>query len=422
MAKGGGGNEDGNLEIYVLAFFALVGIIFAIYHFYYQEILLVWKYVRIGESYLFIWLSYLIPGQWKPQFPGIIDFLSSTSHQELTSKSVNMVDSHVRPYLGPIFGLIIFYMGHKMSGKSMKISRKMDINSLLRDRANVFEHLRDYENYDPNEELVEYERDNEHAMIHAAPLKPDEFCLMNPPIGLEEKAKKRKDYRKTIWNKKDRFDIDMVRESLESQLGPLYEGISSLKDEYALAFDYLNGKVKISRDEIYTMTMHIIQKHVNGKHDEMGHVEGQIYNHLTTSKKKTKKKIPFNFTLDQASVRKIYGIQKKDPALHALFIKLKSENIMNNHGYCSTGLVALMKEASSRNNFSLNVIRNKLKSKNRPLYYALNCVGRAGSFIESTGINTHYTFELDTSAPSASPQVELAIIGIQEELNLTKEE
>lgn len=419
MAKGGG-SDDSSIEIYIIAFFISLGIMFLAYRYFYHELILVWKYIRITESYAFIWMSYVIPSQWKPQFADIILFLKDTHHENMSGDTVKMVDSHIKPYIGPIIGALVFLMGTKMSGKSLNVSRRMDINDLLKDRANVFPHLVDYANYDPNEEFIEYEPGSSKSMIHAAPLTPEEYCLMNPPIGLESKAKKRKDYRKTIWDKKDRFDIDLAKESLESQLGPQFNCISKLKGEHKLVFDYLNGKVKISRDEVYNMAITLINKVHNKK--ELSWSENNVYNMLTRHPKKKGKSIPFSYKLDKDSVRKIYNTMKKNQSLTKGFITLKSEGIMVKHAYQNTALVALMKESSSRNNFSLNVIRNKTKEVNRGLYYALNCTGRSGSFIECCGIIAHYTFELDTDEPCITPQVDLALIHIQRELGLIEEE
>lgn len=420
MAKGGGGGDDSSVEIYLIAFFIFLALLFFAHKYFYHELILIWKYIRVAESYAFIWLSYIIPGQWKPQFPDIIEFLMGTHHEDMSGDTVRMVDGHIRYYIGPIIGVFVFLLGSKMSKKSLNVSRRMDINSLLQDRANVFPHLEEYKEYDPNKELVEYEVGNEHAMVHAAPLTPSEYCLMNPPIGLEEKAKKRSDYRKSIWNKRDKFDIDLAKESLEAQLGPAFFSIDDIKNEYRMVFDYLNSKVKISRDEVYQMSISIINKHLSG--NEMTWAEQQIYKSLTTNPKKKGKSIPFNYKMDKSSVRKIYNLQNKNKSLHKQFITMKSEGIMSRHAYQSTALVALMKEASSRNNFSLNAIRNKLKSKNRSLFYALNCAGRSGSFIESCGITAHFTFEMDTSEATTTPQVDLAVVGIQEELNLLESE
>src|SRR5690554_2203538 len=180
MAKGGG-NDDGSIEIYIIGFFVLLAILFFAYRYFFYELLLVWKYIRIAESYAFIWMSYLIPGQWKPQFIEIISFLKETHHEDMSGSTVSLVDGHIKYYIGPALGIIVFLLGSKMSKKSVNISRRMDINQLLQDRAKVFPHLQDYAKYDPNEEFVEYESGNPQAMIHAAPLMPDEYCLMNPP-------------------------------------------------------------------------------------------------------------------------------------------------------------------------------------------------------------------------------------------------
>lgn len=407
-------DNDSNIEIFVISLIIVLGLLALTYHYFYQEILGAWKYIRIAESYAFSWMSYILPASVSPQFLDIASFLKETDYSDLTRETVQLVDSHIKPYIGTACGIIVFYIGWRMDKKTCLSTTRHNINSLLKDRSHVYEHLQEYADFDPNKELVEFDRNDSHAKRHAPPLMPDEYCLMVPPIGLESMAKRRSDYRTSIWNKRDRFDIDLMKESLTSQLGPLFTTIDDIRDEYSTCFKYISSKIIISREEVYKITLDIFAKvkKDNVKSHSMTPCESKIAQHLTD------KKGDFKYSLDKKSIRSIYKKMTKDPVLKELIILRKSESCMLNHAFISTGLVALMSEAASRNNFSLNTIRNDIKERNRSLYFALNCVGRSGSFIECCGIISHYTYEVDTGSPAPQPQVDLAIIGVQDELNI----
>lgn len=409
MAKGQENGGD-STEFMMILLVVTIAVIAFLISYYKQELLIPWMYLRIGESYVLQWIDMLLPSFLSMHLADVNEFLKLANYKEISDDTVALVDQSLIYYVGPLCGLAIFRLGQKMDRRAAGGTTRHNINSLLKERAKVFNHLNDYIDFDPNKENLDFDRDNPLSMKHSAPLNIKEFCLLNPPIGLEEQAKRDYSLYKTLWDKKKRFEVDLATKSLESQLGTPYKGVEKIDAEYLIAYSFIKAKLKITRDEAYEILINIVVK-INAK-KELSWAEKQLYNTMID------KKGNLTFELNKKSISKAYKQLASSSDKKTKALEIKAEKIMSAHAFVSTGLISLMHEASSRDNFGLYTIRNKLKESNRPLYYALNSVGRTGSFAESCGISTHHAFEKDSGKPSHVPQVELAVIEIQKELKI----
>lgn len=91
------------------------------------------------------------------------------------------------------------------------------------------------------------------------------------------------------------------------------------------------------------------------------------------------------------------------------------------HAFIRPALMTLLEEARSGQVVSMHEFRRHLKAKDRPLWYALHCVGRRVAFPEAAGAFAHWQIERLIESPVPEPEVSAAVTGLRESLGIESE-
>ena len=90
--------------------------------------------------------------------------------------------------------------------------------------------------------------------------------------------------------------------------------------------------------------------------------------------------------------------------------------ICRQHAFTSTALLRALKTAREQGGVLAPAQFVWLRAVDRNLWYPLNNLGRAASHIEAAAAMSHFRAELAANKPIPNPQVDPAIIGLEEYL------
>ena len=105
-----------------------------------------------------------------------------------------------------------------------------------------------------------------------------------------------------------------------------------------------------------------------------------------------------------------------DGANASLVQGLTAERIMGRHGFIRPGLMSLLDEVRSGMVMPVHEFRRFLKKDDRPLWYALQCVGRRVAYPEACGVYAHWQVERLVEVPIPEPEVLAGVRGLRETL------
>jgi hypothetical protein len=112
--------------------------------------------------------------------------------------------------------------------------------------------------------------------------------------------------------------------------------------------------------------------------------------------------------INKAHPESLIDLSKVDDFIEKYEAMPKIQNIINQHGYVTTLMQRLVREARTKGKFATSVIL-WLKPVDRTLWYCLNQEGGQCSWIESSGPRAHLLAELSAKGPIWSPFVEAAV-------------
>lgn len=417
MAKGSG-NEDSSEMIIILAGVSIFAFSM-LYNKYFAEIAEAWRWLRIGQFYLFAWIPDWVPIFGKLDFAGTIEYLKVTPGEYISSDFIRKVDVYYGKYLSWIPAIILGVLGFKLLNKTENVSRVYDMESLLKDRAPNYPFIQKFVDNHPEDKDIYYERGSKDSKDYAAAMSPKHFAEMKPPLGLEKMARKDKELRKSsIWDGDVGFDYDLAERAFKSQLGRKYEGLSSLNETEMRLYKELKKRIKSSLSRgsefIDSCVRHVFKgKTPSGLTD----TEKKIFNRIKeevekASKGKKAKK-------QSEMLRKPYFLSIfKTPDIHNLFIDRFCEEIMGNHAYIRTGLMSMLAETRNAGVVASLEFRHWLKGEDRILWYCVSTVGRKVSFVECGGVFAHWLVEKELSRPVPQIFVDEAIVALQEAIKL----
>lgn len=422
-----GYDSSGSSDMYILViFFALFGgYLFLQSHF--EYVIYVWKYLRILELGMFYWIPDWVPFYGNLEIKQAFQFLMDTDFDLIHRDTVSQIDNRYSGFFSWIPGLLCIYWGVKFVGKSLDPTANYNMESLLARMQHYYPHVPQFVDDDPTNKDIEYSRDKKESYRWAMGLRPNDFAVMVPPLGLEEAAKTNKSLNAPIWDGADGYDLDLAEKTFVAQLGEKFSGIESLNSYETRLFDFLVKKIaddlELSKEKINVFAKVILnEKDKDSKFDYkvLSLSEQGLYNKLDSylSEEKLKKKKKFN-SKDFFYYKNIEKLMK-DKSFLPVLKKLNAEYVMSMHAFKTTAFMALLEETRK-----VGVVPTLdfqwIKKEDRILHFSLSSVGRKVAFAECSGCFCHYVLECQIGRPWSQPEVHEAVQGLYKALNLYTE-
>ncbi len=399
----------------IMAIIYLAVLILLLNHFSYVFVN-AWYYLRVTQLTMLNFIPDWIPLTYAIPYEKGFEILRSVDVRRVNADYINQFDSFFAPYMSWIPALFLYHLYKKLGFRSHGVTRKLSMEEILARNAKIFPFLKPYVNFNPaTMEDLEFERDDKHKLQYLPSLSPVDFGIMVPPLGLEHEAEKKEAFRLPIWDGDDTFDEDLARRAFEKQLKNHYSSVEeSFTEPQRKVFEYLSPNAGMDRK----YTIKILKEYSKAIADGNGIFKGDE-SKLTLHKKNLVVRLESVYKMlvdakgekfasdrfkDQKEIRKLAYRKKFEP----LYAKIHAENIMASHGFVVTGLMTLLEE--SRGGGVIPCVEFIwLKGEDRPLWYALQSVGRKTSFVEAGGAYSHWLLEKLVGKPITQPEVSSAI-------------
>lgn len=386
-----------------------------------------WYYFRVIQltmlNFIPEWMpfSYLIP------YDRGFEILLSKDLGDVDSNYINSFDSFFAPYLSWIPALFVYHLYRKLSDRCANVTTKYSMEEILRRNAKIFPFLKPYVDFNPaTMEDLEFDRDDKRKLQYLPAINPVEFALMAPPLGLEKEAEKQASYRLAMWDGEDMLDEDLARRSFEKQLTNHYSSVEdSLTPSQRKIFDFLSPKAGLDRKYTRNLLDKYCKSIVDGKGIYSGDISGlsnvrkeligrleDLYRLIASAKNA---EIANERFADPKRIKAILYNKKYEP----IFARIHAENLMASHGFVVTGLMTLLEEGRGGGVIPC-VEFIWLKGEDRPLWYALQSVGRKTSFSESGGAYAHWLLEKQVGKAITQPEVTSAVEALKLALYVDK--
>lgn len=421
-----GYDSSGSSDMYVLViFFALFGgYLFLQSHF--EYVTFVWRYLRILELGMFYWIPDWVPFYGNLEIKKAFNFLINTDYDLIHRSTVSQIDNRYSGFFSWIPGLLCVYLGVKFTGKTLDPTASFNMETLLSRMQHYYPHVPQFVETDPTFKDIEYNRNKKDSYRWAMGMRPNDFALLSPPLGLEEAAKKNKGLNMPIWDGAEGFDMDLADKAFVSQLGEKFSGIESLNSYETRLFDYLVSKIadnlELSEEKLgYYGNQILNTEKKDPKFDRnlLTVSEENLYKKLEShleveTKKKNFKEKEF---LHYKNIEKLMKNKSILPALK----KLNAEFTMSMHAFKRTAFMALLEETRK-----VGVVPTLdfqwIKEHDRILHFSLSSVGRKVAYVECSGCFCHYMLECQIGRPWSQPEVHEAVVGLTKALNLHEED
>jgi hypothetical protein len=420
-----GYDSSSSSDMYVILMFVALfgGYLFLQTHF--EYVVYVWRYLRIMELGLFYWIPDWIPFYGSLEIKGAYNFLINTDYDLIHSDTVAQIDNRYSGFFAWIPGMLCIYWGTKFIGKALDPTANFNMETLLARMQDFYPHVPQFVEDDPTFKDIEYNRSKKESYRWAMGLRPNDFAVMVPPLGLEEAAKTNKSLNAPIWDGAEGFDLDLAEKTFVSQLGDKFSGIDSLNVHERRLFDFLVKKIaddlELSKEKIDIFAKVILDhKDKDKKFDyiTLSVSEQGLYDKLDsylTEQRKSKK-----FTLKAFFHYKNIEKLMKDKSFLPVLKKLNAEYVMSMHAFKTTAFMALL-ETTRKVGVVPTLDFQWIKKHDRILHFALNSVGRKVAFAECSGCFCHYVLECQIGRPWSQPEVHEAVQGLYKALNLYTE-
>lgn len=385
----------------------------------------VWRWLRIVEMGMFYWIPDWLPFYGKLEIKQAFHWLLEIEPRNLAPETLYEFDHYYAKWFSWIPGMLLIYLGIRKSRHGSDITVDHDMESILYKVAPLYPFLSEFLENHPEEKELTYKPGKPDSARYSAALSPGEFSLMNPPLGLQEQAKRKVSYRKSIWDGNDDFDMDLAERALSAQIGSTFSGVSNLKPVERRLFDFLIPKMKIDEDDFIELSNLFLPSILGIKSKIKFDINNLSENELVLYKVmqgqfekrlKTKKFKPSEFMNEKT----IHAFSM-DKSLEKYFKAVLAERIMMKHAFVRVGLMSLLEQARKGGVIAC-VEFSWIKGEDRILWYALESVGRKVSFVESAGIFAHWLIEKQLGRSLPHPEVHEAVDGLMKALKIGVED
>lgn len=422
-----GYDSSSSSDIYMIMLFVALfgGYLFIQANF--EYVTFFWRYLRILELGLFYWIPDWFPFYGSLEIKEAFHFLLNTDYDLIHRDTVSMIDNRYSGYFSWIPGLLCIYFGVKFTGKALDPTANFNMETILVRMQHYYPHVPQFVETDPTMKDIEFNRDKKDTYRWAMGMRPNDFALLSPPLGLEEAAKKNKSLNAPIWDGEEGFDIDLADKAFSAQLGDKFTGLDSLNNYETKLFEYLVTKIsdhlELSIEKLGCYSKIILDtkdKDKKFKRSDLTIAEEELYkvleSYISSEKENAKKKKPFD--IDKFThYKNIEKIMKRKEFQVALK-KLHAEYVMSMHAFKRTAFMALL-DAVRKVGVVPTLEFQWVKKHDRILHYALSSTGRKVAFVECSGVFCHYLLECQIGRPWGQPEVHEAVKGLNRALNLS---
>lgn len=440
MAQKGGGQPDtGGTETWGM----IILILFCLLYFAATQLFWVyasaWKWLRIVEVGMF---AYLIPDFLQKfmdnSFNAGLAFLLASDPKDLTVSITSQFDEIYLKWGRWIPAAILMLWGFRIMDRALDVDIKYDMESLLIKMLPAFPSNKQFVGIHPEETPLDFYPDDPNSYSYSMSMGERQFSQCVPPVGLLKAAERDKTLNRPIWDGAKKFDDELARKSFETQLGRLYQGFNRLSADEKTLLNQFRDKMLVKQKEVlpvmidYTKQIHAAR------------VKSKVYesDNLKTLDTKTLPKLKLTFRRDFASHRALaekltdyvdQGVKKNGTKWVPREVELRQmiggkeyksvlRNIMaderiSKHAFTSTALMSLLEAAREGATLAPSGLR-WLKNRNRPLWYAMNCVGKKVAYPEAAGTFAHWLLEKEAKIAIPHAEVTEAIEALRIALKL----
>ncbi|MBD8089339.1 IcmP (DotM) [Pseudomonas fluorescens] len=442
MSQRGGGASDTNMEMWAFLIVIIFIIIFWLISENFWMYATAWKWLRIAELSVFAYTVPQVVENWSGiDFGAGMQFLMETNPKLLTAAMISDFDNIYVKFFNWLPGGLIAVAGAKLFLAAENVSNKFDMESLLIKMSRAFPHNRQFLGIHPEETPIDFYPDDPASYEYSMVMTERQFAQCVPPVGLLEPAKRDKSLRKPIWDGEKSFDDELARKAFDTQLGGLYMGYNRLDEDEKQLTDLFRNKILIKRKEVLPVLMDYVSQIMKDRRDKKVFPdEAKLSARVNLATlEKAEVKLLANFPSHHALIQQLTTVVDGWLQKGGAKIKIKESQIrtlvtnkdlkttlrhvmaddrLSRHAFTSTGLMTLLEAAREGATLAPSSFR-WLKVKNRPLWYALNCVGKKTAFTESAGTYGHWLLETEIKMGVPHAETTEAIEALRVALGLT---
>lgn len=420
-------NSSESNDMFVIVAFIALFAAFQLLKANFEYIAFVWKWIRVGELGLFYWIPDWFPIYGKLEIKEAFHFLLNKDYDLIHPDTVAAIDRRYSGWFAWIPGLLCIYLGTKLTGRSMDPMASYNMETLLLRMQNLYSHVPQYVGEDPVDKDIELNRDKIETYRWSMALRPNDFALLQPPLGLEEKALEDTTLNSAIWDGAQGFDLDLAERTFVNQLGESFTGIESFNEVEHKLYDYLVKEIaidpKLAEEKVRRYSLVILEhkdKDNKFKIKNLSQSENNLYKtleaHIALLQKKQKNKFDIDVFLHYKNIDRLL----KNPHFADNLKNLCAERAMAMHAFKRTAFMALLSEV--RKGGVVPTLKVQwVKGVDRVLYFCLSSVGRKVSFSECSGCFAHFIIEEQIGRPLNKPEVHEAVTGLHKALNLSED-
>jgi hypothetical protein len=439
--KGGGGQPDnGGTETWGI----IILILFCLLYFAATQLFWVyatgWKWLRVVEVGMF---AYLVPDFIQQfmdsSFNAGLAFLLASDPKDLTVSITSQFDDIYLKW-GRWFPAAIFMLwGFRIMDRALDVDIKYDMETLLAKMLPAFPHNKEFVGIHPEETPLDFYPDDPDSYSYSMAMGERQFSQCVPPVGLMKAAERDKSLVRPIWDGAKKFDDELARKSFETQLGPMYQGYNHLSPDEKNLLDQFRNKMLVKQKEVlpimldYTRQIH--QFRVKSKVFESADAgktldiktlpkpelvfQRDFSSHKALAERLTDyvdqglKKHGAKWTPKEVDLRRMIGSADYKTTLR----NIMADERVSKHAFTSTALMSLLEAAREGATLAPSGLR-WLKSRNRPLWYAMNCVGKKVAYPEAAGTFAHWLLEKEAKLAIPHAEVTEAIEALRVALKL----
>lgn len=406
------GEKDNSSDSFYIALMVLIAVLVYLANDNFHIFVEAWAAIRLVEFKVLSFLGVI------PNIDQGIELLSTLNSKKVTLDIMTGFDKEFSIYLSWLPGVILLYVGVKLTIESMARQSKYDINSLLGKYSKHYSYMSAYNDNDPNTKPIEYSPDDPSSAEEGTPYWPSEYIEMIPPPGLEEAAKTDPLYMRPIYSEEEGFSDELAELSFASQLGSKFTGVEDFSEAEKIAYDIIIDRVHYDSKTIKPVLKNIAEMakkspNLTKEKAGAGFKKWELMT-LDLSWEKIKKDTGKNVAIS-IIVQSILSGKQYQRGLDRAW----ADYLMLGHGFNKTILMTLINSANFLDGAGDDKIiapgsmPKIIKRLDRPLWYALQSAGRRVSFPEGGGIYSHWIMEKSLGFPLFVPEVTEAIEGIK---------
>lgn len=426
--------SSGDTYLIAILIVAVIAYVFLSYHF--EYIAGVWKSIRTFEICAISWMPDWVPVFGNLQLSQACDFLTSSESTALTRNTIHDFDRLYGKYFSWIPALSLIGLGIIGMKKNVEVATYFNHETMLNYYEKWFpEILSGVIKDNPQNHPLEFDRDIHTTGKYGKSMSPEQFAVLNPPLGLEEEAKTDSSFCSPIWDGDVDFDEDLAERSFSKQLGDRYQGRMALNELQKKVVSAIHSKIPTSEKDRFVYLKECLTTLVieySGKKEEKFNVI--LYPIYPSLKKHVLEcigkqvKLKKNIVLTDEQIleklketlrdRRLFIAMddKKNKAYLSNCAMFKLERRLAQHAFVNTGMMSLLVEAREAGRVDSFANFNWVKESDRSLWYCLDNVGRNVSFIECAGVHSHWTIEKIVGQPITHPEVSGAVEGLKKYL------